>query len=438
MENHLAIRSMSSQILCSAWDKWESILLNPGRSKFNGIRTTIISANWIELWTIYGIWVEDFCQDSLQWESSMRFNRLIGKLQCEPENFTGWMIFMPMFNDIVWDAKGNNELRANNSKTIKDCRRSPRGQWMVFPGAWIRKEVVRNFRLQTRWCWFQIAKKMLRNFDTSGHPIFLCTSAIEWGQLKSNWGGKTTIHFNGSTKNIELLFQMVISVNHLSLYGAVAEMIAEVPVDQLDKQEIISQPLPAEFHADEERQGNLLQEHEERFETLSADQKLSRLCFETGLRLVEVGQFFYAVLSPRGEGNQPLRREYTLPPDQKGTRIKGWVQSNVRFGPVSDIKVCNKHGRYNIEVQVQSLFKDRTESWIRIVNGIDKFVREAMSIQEEVKASWQPAAKARPTLKPSSTGGWDFTPIEQRPIYCYWKFSLSIFITSETEKNWGQ
>ena len=77
-------------------------------------------------------------------------------------------------------------------------------------------------------------------------------------------------------------------------------------------------------------------------------------------------------------------------------------------------KVCNHYGRYSIEVQVQSLFQDQTVSWIRIVNGIDKIVREAMRIHEEEKASAKPAAKARPILKPSSTSGWDLTPIEQR------------------------
>ena len=75
--------------------------------------------------------------------------------------------------------------------------------------------------------------------------------------------------------------------------------------------------------------------------------------------------------------------------NQKGTRLKGWLQSNVRFGPVFDIEVCDKHGRYSIEVQVQSLFEDHTESLIKLVNGIDKFVREAMPIQEEEKASWK-------------------------------------------------
>ena len=109
----------------------------------------------------------------------------------------------------------------------------------------------------------------------------------------------------------------------------------------------------------------------------------------------------------------------------------------MRFGPVLDIKKFNKHGRDSIEVQVQSLFRDQTESWIRIVNGTDKFVREAMPIQEEEKASGNPAAKARPILEPSSTSGWDFTPMEQRQWidieiqeskdpYC---FQVSKFIT---------
>ena len=44
---------------------------------------------------------------------------------------------MSMWNDIVWVAKGNDELCVNKTKTIfmnmqKDSSRS-----LVFPGAWI-------------------------------------------------------------------------------------------------------------------------------------------------------------------------------------------------------------------------------------------------------------------------------------------------------------
>ena len=126
---------------------------------------------------------------------------------------------------------------------------------------------------------------------------------------------------------------MVIAVNQLGIYGAVADMIEELPIgqkavgkpkapSQLDKVEILTQPPLAEMQATEERQGNLLQKYEQRFEKLSEDQKLSRLCAEAGFRFVEVGQFFFALPSPRGEENQSLCREYTMPRDQEGTCIK--------------------------------------------------------------------------------------------------------------------
>ena len=72
----------------------------------------------------------------------------------------------------------------------------------------------------------------MQNFHRSGQLIFRCTSALERGQLRSKEGGKTTIHLNGSMENIELLLEMVISVNQLSLYGAVPDSIQELPDDQ--------------------------------------------------------------------------------------------------------------------------------------------------------------------------------------------------------------
>ena len=121
------------------------------------------------------------------------------------------------------------------------------------------------------------ADKKLPNFEGSGHPVFRGTSALERRHLRSKESGKKSKHFNGSTQNIELLLQTVISVNQLSINGAVADMIEESPVGQrapgnpkapgqLDKEEILTQPPLAEVQANEERQGNLLQEYEQRFE----------------------------------------------------------------------------------------------------------------------------------------------------------------------------
>ena len=129
---------------------------------------------------------------------------------------------MSMFNDIVWDAKGNDELCVNDSKIIEECaERFPRGHW-CFLGRGSEKKWCGTYDCKPDGSWNQTAQKMLQNFAGSGQPIFRCTSALERGELTSKGGGKTSIHFNGSTRNIEVLLQMVISVNQLSLCGAAA------------------------------------------------------------------------------------------------------------------------------------------------------------------------------------------------------------------------
>ena len=38
-----------------------------------------------------------------------RIQQMTGELHCDPADFKGRIIFMSMFNDIVWDAKGNEK-----------------------------------------------------------------------------------------------------------------------------------------------------------------------------------------------------------------------------------------------------------------------------------------------------------------------------------------
>ena len=49
-----------------------------------------------------------------------QIQQMMGELQCDPENFTGRIIFMSIFNDIVWDAKGSEEFCENNSKRVEE------------------------------------------------------------------------------------------------------------------------------------------------------------------------------------------------------------------------------------------------------------------------------------------------------------------------------
>ena len=61
-------------------------------------------------------------------------------------------------------------------------------------------------------------------FGESGHTVFRATSPLSRGTLKSKGGGKLSIHFCADGGTIETVFRTIISINQLSIYGAVAEM----------------------------------------------------------------------------------------------------------------------------------------------------------------------------------------------------------------------
>ena len=123
----------SSPTLSSVWEKWEIILLRLGRANLNGIRKTFTTTIWIESMECGRSSSGKYSQESQRWDSSRRFKNL----QCEPEHFGGRIIFMSMFNDIVWDAKGNKEQCEYNSQAVaKYARKFPRGHWSFLgPGS---------------------------------------------------------------------------------------------------------------------------------------------------------------------------------------------------------------------------------------------------------------------------------------------------------------
>ena len=170
----------------------------------------------------------------------------------------------------------------------------------------------------------------------------------------------------------------------LSIHGAVADLDREQSKDSralgkpdaleyLKMMEISTEPSIDDPHTDEKRQGNLVQDYERKFEQLSDNQKLSKLCSDAGLKIVEKGQYFFTLDTEEGLNEmEHLCREKTLPRNEKKTRAKGWILKNTRIGPVLDIQVCFHQDRCSIEILVESLFPDRTASWVRIVNGIEK------------------------------------------------------------------
>ena len=69
-------------------------------------------------------------------------------------------------------------------------------------------------------------------FAESRHPVFRATSPFSRGMLKSKGGGKLSIHFCADGDTIETVFRTIISVNQLSIYGAVSDVCEEYKVCQ--------------------------------------------------------------------------------------------------------------------------------------------------------------------------------------------------------------
>ena len=186
---------MSFPTRCCVWEKWDTMLLSPGRNKFSGIQKPIASANWIELmenpWSSSGRSSQD---------SQQRVVRITVWLNCSVNLSRSKVGSSSCECVIVWDAKGIDELCVNNSKTNEEyAERFPRGHWS-FLGPGSEKKWYGTYDGKPNGSWDRIAEKMMQKFQRSGHPIFRCTIALERGQLRSKEGGKTTIHFNGSTE----------------------------------------------------------------------------------------------------------------------------------------------------------------------------------------------------------------------------------------------
>ena len=75
--------------------------------------------------------------------------------------------------------------------------------------------------------WDTMAEKMMLELAESGHPIFRATSALSRGQLKSRGHGKLSTHYCADLGTTKTVFRTIVSVNQLSLNGAVAEMCEE-------------------------------------------------------------------------------------------------------------------------------------------------------------------------------------------------------------------
>ena len=87
---------------------------------------------------------------------------------------------------------------------------------------------------------------------------------------------------------------------------------------------------------------------------------------------VDKGQFFITLDEEGPDEMKNLFRDDTLPRSEEASRVRG-IRGNTK---VLGVMICHHQGRHGVEIMIESLFRDRTVSWVRIVNGINKYVTE--------------------------------------------------------------
>ena len=202
---------------------------------------------------------------------------------------------MSMFNDISWGSQDNEqEFELNANLVSIYARRFSPGRWS-FLGSGSEKKWYSSHDSKPQGEWDRVAELMMIKFGESGHPVFRATSPVSRGMLKSRGGGKLSIHFCADGGTIETVFRTIISVNQLSIYGAVSDLCEEykachartvrnVMAGQSDPlfvptSSLMKTPTPS---TDDPAREDLLQKYQERVERLTQQNRVIKICTDAG------------------------------------------------------------------------------------------------------------------------------------------------------------
>ena len=161
-----------------------------------------------------------------------KVQELMSKMSEKPEEFTGRIIFMSMFNDISWRSQDNEQECESNANLVSIYARRFSRRWSFLgPGSekkWYSTHIERPGEE-----WDKVAELMMIKFGESGHPVFRATSPLSRATLKSRGGGKLSIHLCADGGTIVTVFRINISVNQLSIHGAVSDLCEEYKACQV-------------------------------------------------------------------------------------------------------------------------------------------------------------------------------------------------------------
>ena len=214
--------------------------------------------------------------------------------------------------------------------------------------------------LRSKCCW---------NLQKVGHPTFRATTPLSRGILKSKGRGKLSIHFAADYFTIDTIFRIILSVNQLSVYGAVANMCEEFEShpdrsgepEILMGQSIVLGDIKAEVPSQNEDSMNdqiIWQQYIQQIESLSLESKVSRFCKEAGfIHVVEIGQYF-------------------MTKDTEEQKHENWacIRSHDQF---STLQIWNRNSNLVCESR-------HSQSWVRISYGTTKYVVESIQDNTEI------------------------------------------------------
>ena len=155
-----------------------------------------------------------------------KINDLLSDLGQTPETVTGRILFMSMFNDISCDRKGNKDECLANAGVVKVLARklvSDNGHLLVqvLKRSGILPRTVHKepgIISRKKCCWNSQKADILPSLQQLHCPgVF----------SKSKGRGKLSIHFAADDFTIDTIFRIILPVNQLSVYGAVAALCEE-------------------------------------------------------------------------------------------------------------------------------------------------------------------------------------------------------------------
>ena len=260
-----------------------------------------------------------------------------------------------------------------STRCIKICERTLGLHWPRHEEKWFR-----GYNYKPDGKWDSIASRMVKDFEEQDTPVFKGISALTRGIMRRK-KSKDTIHYNGESSNVELLYRIIHSVNQLCVYGPVTNWCETLGRTEAEKGN----------NSGKELTSHLLNNHDVNTEEISSLVKIPRAPPASGNRMRQ-RLLSFGSLSPRsllkclyqralfyypverdwyhvtcqdvddGSGNlTPTCREYTHPRGYSYSRCVATIKAKTTFGPVLNVHVSNLIGvhslRYRLNHQVHKV-----------------------------------------------------------------------------------